>query len=69
MTNRLLVVDDEPNLLRAVAATLRAEGYEVQTARSGAEALLRVAERLPDLIVSDVRMPGMDGYALSRQLR
>ncbi len=69
MTNRLLVVDDEPNLLRAVAATLRAEGYEVLTARSGAEALLRVAERLPDLIVSDVRMPGMDGYALARQLR
>ncbi len=69
MTNRLLVVDDEPNLLRAVAATLRAEGYEVQTARSGAEALLRVAEQLPDLIVSDVRMPGMDGYAFARQLR
>lgn len=69
MTSRLLVVDDEPNLLRAVAATLRAEGYEVQTARSGAEALLRVAEQLPDLIISDVRMPGMDGYAFARQLR
>lgn len=66
---RLLVVDDEPNLLRAVAASLRAGGYEVVTARNGREALLRVAESVPDLIVSDIRMPGMDGYKLARQLR
>ncbi|HYO63559.1 MAG TPA: response regulator transcription factor [Pyrinomonadaceae bacterium] len=66
---RLLVVDDEPNLLRAVAASLRAEGYEVVTARNGREALVRVAETVPDLVVSDIRMPGMDGYQLARQLR
>ena len=69
MNERLLVVDDEPNLLIAVAGTLRAEGYEVRTARNGPEALARVLESLPDLIVSDVRMPGMSGYALARQLR
>ena len=69
MMKRLLIVDDEPNLLRAVAGTLRAEGYEVQTARSGAEALARVLEFIPDLIVSDIRMPGMSGYALARHLR
>ena len=69
MSNRLLVVDDEPNLLRAVAACLRAEGFDVVTARSGAEALVRVAEGVPDLVVSDIRMPGMDGYQLARQLR
>ena len=69
MSNRLLVVDDEPNLLRAVAACLRAEGFDVVTARSGAEALVRVAESVPDLVVSDIRMPGMDGYQLARQLR
>ena len=69
MSKRLLVVEDEPNLLRAVAACLRAEGYEVVTARGGAEALVRVAERTPDLVVSDIRMPGMDGYQLARQLR
>lgn len=69
MPSRLLVVDDEPNLLRAVAACLRAEGFDVVTARSGAEALLRVAEAVPDLVVSDIRMPGMDGYQLARQLR
>jgi CheY-like chemotaxis protein len=66
MNKRLLVVDDEPNLLLAVAAILRAEGYEVATARSGKEALLRVAQSIPDLIVSDIRMPVMDGYALAR---
>jgi DNA-binding NarL/FixJ family response regulator len=69
MTTRLLVVDDEPNLLRAVAACLKAEDYEVSTARSGREALLQLAETVPDLVVSDIRMPGMDGYQLSRQLR
>jgi DNA-binding NarL/FixJ family response regulator len=48
---------------------LRAEGYDVATARSGAEALAHVAQSLPDLIVSDIRMPGMDGYQLARRLR
>lgn len=69
MSKRLLVVDDEPNLLRAVAACLKAEDYEVSTARSGHEALLQLAESVPDLIISDIRMPGMDGYALVRNLR
>ncbi len=69
MSERLLVVDDEVNLLRAVAATLRAEGYEVTTARSGREALMQVAKAVPDLIVSDIRMPRMDGYQLARSLR
>ena len=69
MSKRLLVVDDEPNLLRAVAACLKAENYEVTTARSGHEALMQLAESIPDLIISDIRMPGMDGYKLARQLR
>lgn len=69
MSKHLLIVDDEPNLLRAVAACLRGEGYEVDTARSGEEALVQIAQRLPDLIISDIRMPRMDGYALARQLR
>ena len=69
MSKRLLVVDDEPNLLRAVAACLKTEGYEENTARSGREALVQMAEVIPDLVVSDIRMPGMDGYQLARQLR
>lgn len=67
---RLLVVDDEPSVLLAVSAILRgAGGYDITTARSGAEALRRTAETLPDLIVSDVRMPGMDGFAFAERLR
>ncbi len=69
MSKRLLVVDDEPNLLVAVAACLRGEGYEVTTARGGREALVRLAETIPDLVVSDIRMPGMDGYTLARHVR
>ena len=69
MSKRLLVVDDEPNLLIAVAACLRGEGYDVTTARSGREALVRLAETMPDLVVSDIRMPGMDGYTLARHIR
>lgn len=69
MAKRILVVDDEAKLLRAVAVTLREEGYEVATARSGAEALVAVNTSVPDLVVSDIRMPGMDGYQLARALR
>ncbi|MEZ5345450.1 MAG: response regulator transcription factor [Pyrinomonadaceae bacterium] len=69
MTRRLLVIDDDPGLLLAVSETLRAEGYEVKTARRGAEAMTRIAESLPDLIISDIRMPGMDGYQIVRNLR
>ncbi len=69
MSSRVLIVDDEPNLLRALEMRLRAAGYDVRTARSGTEALVRLAESAPDLIISDIRMPGMDGYALARTLR
>jgi DNA-binding NarL/FixJ family response regulator len=69
MAKRLLVVDDDAGLLLAVSDTLRAEGYDVETARRGAEALVIVAQVLPDLIISDIRMPGMDGYQLVRNLR
>jgi DNA-binding NarL/FixJ family response regulator len=69
VSKRLLIVDDESNLLLAVAACLKAESYDVSTARSGREALVHLAESIPDLIVSDIRMPGMDGYQLARQLR
>ncbi len=66
---RILVVDDEPNLLRAVEAVLRSNGFTVTVARSSQEALISVARRLPDLIISDIRMPGMDGYELARKVR
>jgi DNA-binding NarL/FixJ family response regulator len=66
---RVLIVDDEANLLIALEACLRAEGYEVVAASDAAEALMRLTEAVPDLIVSDIRMPGTDGFALARHLR
>jgi DNA-binding NarL/FixJ family response regulator len=69
MAKRILVVDDEVKLLKAVAVILRGEDYEVLTAGSGAEALISINRTIPDLIVSDIRMPGMDGFQLARTLR
>lgn len=69
MPHRLLVVDDDPHLLRALSMSLRVVGYEIRTARNGAEALVSLAEFAPDLIISDVRMPGMDGHRLVQHVR
>src|SRR5436305_1723234 len=66
---RLLVVDDEPNIVELLSASLRYAGFEVATARSGTEAV-RVAEEFqPDLLVLDVMMPGMNGFDVVRRLR
>ncbi len=69
MTGRLLIVDDDAGLLRALEMMLRADGYDVRTARNGADALVRLAQLHPDLIISDIRMPGVDGHSLVRTLR
>jgi two-component system, OmpR family, response regulator len=66
---RLLVVEDEPNILELLSASLRYAGFDVTTAGSGGEALDRVREIRPDLLVLDVLMPGMDGLSVLRQLR
>jgi len=66
---RLLAVEDDARLLNAIAVCLEQEGYEVMTARSGGDALVSVAETIPDLIVSDVMLPRGDGYSLVKNLR
>lgn len=66
---KILVVDDETNLRRLVGSYLRAEGYEVAEAADGAEAIESVRRRHPDLVVLDVRMPGMDGIDALREIR
>lgn len=66
---RLVVVDDEPNIVELLAASLRYAGFEVTTARSGRQALDLVLAEQPDLVVLDVLMPDMDGFAVVRQLR
>ncbi len=66
---RLLVVDDEQDALDLVGDVLREYGAEVHVASSADEALAKMAEVRPDVIVSDIGMPGVDGYALIRRVR
>jgi len=69
MGAKILVVDDEPSLLRLTGYSLEIEGYEVITAQTGAEALKKVHTERPDLIVLDVMLPDMNGLEVCRQLR
>jgi two-component system KDP operon response regulator KdpE len=66
---RVLVVDDEPQIRRALATNLRARGYEVDLAATGEEALQIAAERHPDVVVLDIGLPGIDGIEVVRGLR
>ena len=59
---RLLVVDDEPALREVISSTLVARGYDVVTAKDGLEALDQLVESLPDMIISDLKMPRMSGF-------
>lgn len=65
----ILCVDDEPDVVAVLDWFLTREGFGVITASSGAEALLRVQQRLPDFIITDLSMPGMSGLELCRHLR
>jgi diguanylate cyclase (GGDEF)-like protein len=65
----VLVVDDDPDKLHLLEMALRLVGYEVRTAVDGHEALSAIAAYQPDLVISDVMMPGMNGYDLARQIR
>ncbi|HEX6798109.1 MAG TPA: response regulator transcription factor [Ktedonobacterales bacterium] len=65
----VLVVDDEPRLVDVVRMNLEVEGYRVVAAASGMEALERLKQDLPDLVILDVMMPEMDGYETLRRLR
>ena len=64
----VLVVDDEPLVAALIADALGLEGYEVETAKDGREALEKIAARSYDVILSDLRMPQLDGVGLYREL-
>jgi DNA-binding response OmpR family regulator len=65
----ILVVDDEPHVLKLVRANLESSGYKVLTATDGAEAVTLVEQELPDLVILDLMLPKMDGYAVCRRVR
>jgi len=66
---RVLVVDDEPQILRGLGTNLRARGYEVETAPDGERALEVAARRRPDVVILDLGLPGIDGVEVIRGLR
>jgi DNA-binding response OmpR family regulator len=69
MGNGILVVDDEELILDVIKDSLELGGYESWTASNGEEAMRLFHENDPDLVITDARMPGMDGYELSRLIR
>jgi DNA-binding response OmpR family regulator len=66
---QILVVDDEPRYLKLLRYNLETAGYEVITTASGEEALSLVAGKIPDLIILDIRLPGIDGYEVCTRIR
>lgn len=65
---RILIVDDEVDIARTLSAFLEMSGYEVATAGDGVEALQEIVERRPDLVITDLMMPRMDGGTLIARL-
>lgn len=67
--SKILVCDDTPDILEMVQLILETEGFEVKTAAAGREVLTALAQEIPDLVLLDLRMPGLDGFGVLRELR
>ena len=68
-SKKLLLIDDDPNLILLVKDYLEFRGYDVMTAENGREALDVLGQKMPDMIICDVMMPEMDGYSLVKHIR
>ena len=66
---KILVVDDEPNVVRTLTFVLKKEGYDVSSAVNGEEAIAKVKESKPNLMFLDIMMPKKDGYEVCRELK
>ncbi|MBR9922211.1 MAG: response regulator transcription factor [Bacteroidetes bacterium] len=69
MAARILLVDDEPNILTPIEFLMRQQGYDVDKAFDGKHALEKMAAFLPDVVILDVMMPEMDGFEVARNIR
>ncbi len=69
MARRILIVDDEPNIVISLEFLMRREGYEVEIASDGEAAMKSLAESAPDLVLLDVMLPRMNGFEVCQQLR
>lgn len=69
MNEKILVIDDDPDILDALNMILDSQGYRVATARNGIEGLANLKAEKPDMVILDLMMPKMDGFAVYRQLQ
>jgi DNA-binding response OmpR family regulator len=69
MAKRILIIEDDPAVLRAMSFMLEKEGYEVLTATNGLEGLTKAKGENPDLLILDVMLPGIDGFEICHRLR
>jgi DNA-binding NtrC family response regulator len=67
--DRLLLIDDEPNILRVLSMSLKADGYDVISAQSGAEGLAAFENEKPAIVLTDIKMPGMDGIEVLKKVK
>lgn len=69
MNTKVLIVDDEPNILLSLDFLMKKNGYKVFLARNGAEAIESATSNLPDVIILDIMMPDVDGYQICKTLK
>lgn len=69
MAQKILVVDDDPDILEAISMILESQGYQVVTAQDGIEALANLKAEKPALMILDLLMPKMDGFAVCKELQ
>lgn len=69
LMEKILIVDDEPNILLSLEFLMRKEGYQVFIARNGQEALDIIDNQMPSLVLLDIMMPEVDGYEVCRQIK
>lgn len=69
MSHRILIADDEPNIVVSLEFLMKREGFEVQVATDGEAALLAIAAQVPDLILLDIMLPKKDGFEVCQRIR
>lgn len=69
ISKRILIVEDDPSVLRSTSYILEKEGYDVITAQNGLEGLKKARDSNPDLLILDVMLPGIDGFEICHSLR
>jgi len=67
--DKLLLIDDEPDILRVLSLSLRADGYEVVSAQNGTEGIAVFKKEKPDIVITDIKMPGMDGIEVLKKVK